>query len=199
MREAYDAIAPEYARHNADMREVLKGWGERFLAIVGTESRILDLGCGAGRDMAWLEARGAMLVGADLSAGMLAQVGYIVRGPLLQADMRRLPLAAGSFDGVWCMASLLHLPKNDAPVAVGEMRRVLRPGGPLLLGLHEGEGEVWEPSPYGSVERFFARYSLVEAEALVASCGFTIEASNRNTDGPRPWLQLLARKPNSEA
>ncbi|HZO33237.1 MAG TPA: hypothetical protein VFH48_45415 [Chloroflexota bacterium] len=39
------------------------------------------------------------------------------------------------------------------------MRRVLAPGGPLLLGIQEGDGEGWEPSPYAvPVERFFARY-----------------------------------------
>ena len=47
-------------------------------------------------------------------------------------EMRSLGLTSGTFTGVWCCASLLHLPKGQAPLAVVEMRRVLAPHGVLF-------------------------------------------------------------------
>lgn len=176
------------------MRPGLVELGQSFLRFVGPRGLVLDLGCGAGRDMAWMEAQGIAVVGADLSAGMLAQAQARVRGPLAQMDMRKLAFPTQCFQGVWCMASLLHLPKSEAPVALGEMRRVLTPGGALVLGLQEGEGEVWEPSPYGPVDRFFARYSPDEAAALLGQAGLDVRERSRGGGeaGGHLWLRFLA-------
>jgi hypothetical protein len=75
------------------------------------------------------------------------------------------------------------------------MRRVLAPGGPLLLGIQEGDGEVWEPSPYEApVERFFARYRLDEAEAMLSSAGFEVLERRTGTAPNRRWLTFLAAR-----
>lgn len=202
VRAAYDRIAPDFAARNAGMpAEYSDVLGPRLLRAAGRLAapapvRVLDVGCGAGRDMAWLEAQGASVVGVDLSAGMLAQARPRARGPLLQMDMRRLAFASGLFHAVWCSASLLHLPKADAPFALAEMRRVLVPGGVLMVALHAGEGEGWEPSAYaGPVERFFARYTLEEAEALLASTGFAVHERGESAAGTRRWLRFLATRP----
>jgi ubiquinone/menaquinone biosynthesis C-methylase UbiE len=195
VRRAYDQVAEDYAARNGVMPEELIRFGMRFLARVGPAARILDLGCGAGRDLAWLVMRGARAVGVDLSAGMLAQARTTAPGPLAQMDMRGLAFPAGCFDGVWCVASFLHLPKADAPGALREMRRVLRPGGPLFLGIQEGSGEGWEgwaPGPYAHVQRLFARYSPQEVEGLLANAGFTVVERGSSQAGTRRWLQFLA-------
>jgi ubiquinone/menaquinone biosynthesis C-methylase UbiE len=193
--EAYDRIANDFARIHAVMPDTLADYGRRFLSLIEPEARVLDAGCGAGRDMAWMEAQGARVTGVDLSVGMLAQARRRLRGELLQGDLRRLPFPDGAFAGVWCMAALLHLPKADAPAALAEMRRVLAPRGVLHLSLQEGEGETWEPVPYRSeaVERFFARYAHDEARALLQHAGFAILDSSRGEAGDRRWLQFLAR------
>lgn len=195
MADAYDKIATTFAATNAAMHADLIAGGERFLALTGPVARVLDLGCGAGRDMAWLEGQGARVTGADLSIGMLTEARARARGDLARMDMRRLGFGDGRFDGVWCMAALLHLPKTEAPVALREMRRVLRPGGVLLLGLQAGDGEGWEPAPYGPVERFFARYAPDEAAGLIRRAGFVIRHTEVNAGGNRAWLQFLATTP----
>jgi ubiquinone/menaquinone biosynthesis C-methylase UbiE len=216
MRDAYDRIAPGFAVRNAGMpaefRDVL---GPRFLeqarraaAAAGAPApAVLDVGCGAGRDAAWLASGGAAVTGADLSRGMLAQAlarlreGGSAQAPprpprLVQMDMRRLGFAHGRFAGAWCSASLLHLPKTDAPAALGEIRRVLVRGGVLFLALQEGEGERWEPldaNAYGHpVERFFARYGAEAAEALLGGSGFGVALRHHGPVGSRRWLRFLA-------
>ncbi len=193
IQTAYDQIAPHYAARNSEMREGLIDLAAQFLEIMNKPAHVLDLGCGAGRDMAWLEDHGTYVVGADLSTGMLSHARQLVRGPLVQADMTSLPFAVGSFNGIWCMASLLHLPKAEAPVALAEMKRVLLPGGALVLGLQEGDSESWEVNPYEGVqERFFARYKLEEAEDMLARAGFNVCYKDTNAAETRSWLRLIA-------
>jgi len=193
MRQAYDRIAPYYAARNSEMRGESLHLGMQFLELLGRPARVLDLGCGAGRDMVWIEVQGASVTGTDLSRGMLEHAGRQVRGPLVQADMTSLPFATSSFNGVWCMASLLHLPKAEAPSALAEMKRVLLPGGALVLGLQEGDSEAWEVNPYEGVqERFFARYKLEEAEDMLACVGFNVRYKALDVTETRSWLHLIA-------
>ncbi len=194
IRAAYDRIAADYAALNAAMPRESVEAGTRLLRLVDGGAHILDAGCGAWRDMAWLEAQGARVVGVDLSRGMLAQARRITRGPLAQMDLRRLAFQDGCFGGVWCAASLLHLPKAEAPNALREFRRVLRPEGLLHLSIQEGEGEQWESNPYGTVERLFARYSAEAAAALLHDAGFEVLDLVVNDAGTRCWLSFLARR-----
>jgi SAM-dependent methyltransferase len=157
---------------------------------------LLDLGSRPGRYLAWLTPRGARVDGADRSSGMQAAARARGGGPLVQADMRRLPFVGGTFGGIWCCASFLHLPKADAPGALDEMRRVLLPGGMLFLGVQEGSGEGWEV--YGwEVARFFARYTSAEVATLLRNAGFAVVAQGRGVHAARTWLQLLASAPGA--
>ncbi len=192
MEAAYDRVAAQYAEQNAIMSPQLVERATRFLAHLEPGAHILDAGCGDGRHMAWMEAHGLQVTGIDISSGMLAQARALVRGELLQMDMCQLTFPPASFAGVWCSASLLHIPKAQAPEALREIHRVLIPGGTLNLGLQEGEGERWEVTRF-DVERFFARYTLEEAETLLTQAGFAIDERHRDTTGPRHWLNFLAR------
>lgn len=92
--------------------------------------RILDLGCGKGRFAAYLRADGAEVVGLDLSAKMLGRAQGLdrVRGSAL-----RLPFAASAFDGVAAVEVFEHLPPDQLDNALIEIRRVLKPGGRLVI------------------------------------------------------------------
>lgn len=196
VQAAYDEIATQYLererKYGAPPRNEL--FGAPFLDIVGLASRILDLGCGFGRDTAWFETQGARVVGGDLSAAMLGEARLQVGAALLQLDMRHLPFCAGAFGGVWCSASLLHLPKIEVPATLVEARRILAPGGGLFLALQEGEGEGWENWPSSDAERFFARYRMPEAEALLSAAGFLVRDRQVGETPTRRWLYFLATR-----
>jgi ubiquinone/menaquinone biosynthesis C-methylase UbiE len=117
--------------------------------------RVLDAGCGTGYLAAGLRrARPDVVVlGADLSQGMLANARTAGAWPLVQADAARLPVADASVDLVVARGVLHHLP--DVTAALGEWRRVLRPGGAVVL--------VSEPTP--TVER----HGAVLVRALLAA------------------------------
>ena len=95
---------------------------------------VLDVGCGTGWIAAGLRrsAPEVTAVGLDLSAGMLDRARAAGAWPLLRGDGTRLPVATGSVDVVACRGVLHHLPDVDA--ALREWRRVLRPGGAVVIG-----------------------------------------------------------------
>ncbi|MDA1360032.1 methyltransferase domain-containing protein [Glycomyces luteolus] len=90
---------------------------------------VLDVGCGHGRYLKRLRADhpAAAVVGIDAAPGMLSEV----EPPIMVADARAIPYPDGSVDAVLAMHMLYHVP--DIAKAVGEFRRVLKPGGTLLV------------------------------------------------------------------
>jgi len=122
----------EARRETAALRELL---------ALSQEDRILDLGCGWGRHLTLLREAGHHVVGVDLSVPLLRRAPA---GGLLAGDMLDLPLRDATFDVVVNLATSLGLLLDDrqARRALGEARRVLRPGGTLLLeGMHREDVE----------------------------------------------------------
>ncbi len=100
-------------------------------------SRLLDLACGAGRHLERLRERGFEATGIDLSATLLREATGRpdVPGAVVRADMRRLPFADQSFEGLvnfFTSFGYFLTPEEDAQVLT-EVRRVLRPGAPFLM------------------------------------------------------------------
>jgi ubiquinone/menaquinone biosynthesis C-methylase UbiE len=197
-RETYEQIAPTYAQVSAVMHENLIEFAERFIGLLessfGLGAQILDVGCGPGRDMAWFESRNINVTGVDYTQAMLELARTKVHGSLVQADMRNMPFEAHSMDGIWCNASLLHLPKTDSSAALLEFKQVLKPNGILFLAVQEGEGEHLETREvYGENQRFFARYSVTEMTELLEIAGFEILEHHEHESRDRTWIRFLAR------
>jgi ubiquinone/menaquinone biosynthesis C-methylase UbiE len=124
-------------------------------------------------------------------------------------DLRRLELPDASCRGVWCSASLLHLPRKTAPRAVRELARVARSGAPVVVFLkaRRPDEEAQRLLPYeyaptgtaGEMRRFFAYYTPDEARALLEDTGLEVRdlatAPDARNPGATGWVSLLARKP----
>jgi SAM-dependent methyltransferase len=187
LRDAYDAVAPEYARNFGDDLENLPLDTEllRRLAAVAQGlpvldsgsgapqgGLVLDVGCGPAQGGGYLAARGIPVLGLDLSAGMLAAaVARHGRVGLRAAcaDMRRLPLRDRCCAGVTSFYALHHLPREDLALVLNEFRRVLRPGAGLLLATHEGTGEYVANDDLGIRGTL---YAAPELERAIADAGF---------------------------
>ncbi|MFC7533829.1 class I SAM-dependent methyltransferase [Actinoplanes sp. GCM10030250] len=133
-RQVWDQAAPGYDRQIAFLERHWFTGGREWLGARAT-GRILDVGAGTGRNLPHYPA-GAAITGIDLSPAMLAHARRRAADLGLAADLREgdaehLPFADGSFDTVVCALSLCTIP--DPRAALAEMRRVLVPGGRLLL------------------------------------------------------------------
>jgi SAM-dependent methyltransferase len=171
---------------------------------------VLDAGCGPGRDARALAAHDLPVLGIDLSWGMLQEAGdrtarRLPHGAIQYAllDLRRLELPDASCRGIWCSASLLHIPRHVAPRAVAELARVARDGAPAVIFLKCREDQ--DPEQFLNYEqdgvvagrRFYAYYTREEARELIRAGGFALIEETVAPDG-RPsapdWISLVARK-----
>ena len=194
-QNAYDQIVQAYAaRNHGAMPDNLVPLAQGLVQHLDRDGCLLEVGCGIGRDMAWFEAQGVRVIGFDLSSGMLAYAGNIVRSPLCQMNMCRIGFPSDYFDAVWCCASLLHLPKKMVPLALDEIKRVLKPGGMFVLSVQEGGGEGWEESYVPGVQRFFARYQVDEMRPMLSGSGFVIQEALAAHSGNRDWLSFVSFK-----
>lgn len=119
--------------------------------------RVLELGCGNGKTAAALVRSTEEIVAVDFSRRGLEACRRTLTAPnllLVEADVRNLPFADASFDQVVAFHVLGHLSKEERRAAVDEVRRVLRPGGGLLVrafsvnDMRCGSGARTEPGTY---------------------------------------------------
>jgi ubiquinone/menaquinone biosynthesis C-methylase UbiE len=157
-------------------------WERRRALLLGEVrpgERVLDLGCGAGRFVAALREAGAEPVGVELAEAALDRARANAPGADLRlvADDGSLPLEHASVDLVWCSEVLEHVP--DTAHLLLEVRRVLRPGGRLLVTVPD-HPRVWTTlkaltrfeahfDPLGQHVRFYTRRSLA---ATLEHAGF---------------------------
>ncbi|MFE9045881.1 class I SAM-dependent methyltransferase [Streptomyces sp. NPDC007818] len=137
----YDELADDYHLIYSDWDASIRRQGDALDALIGLDrAAVLDCSCGIGTQAIGLALRGHRVTGTDISprAAARAALEAAHRGLSLRtaaADMRRLPFPDGQFDTVVCADnSLPHLlTEQDVNTALAEMRRVLRPGGQLLI------------------------------------------------------------------
>jgi SAM-dependent methyltransferase len=180
---AYDKSAADFAAdwHSQPEPDDLHVLVRRFFRPGPTA----DIGCGSGREVAWLNANRYPATGFDPSKGLLAQARALY--PALTFVSTALPDLAGvpdaSFDNVLCETVLMHLPRDAIAPSVRRLAAILRPGGCLYLSWRvtagadqrDAKGRLYAAFELGLVTGALAGTAiLLNAEATSASSGKTI-------------------------
>lgn len=174
---AYEAGAPGYAAdwHGqpppTDLHDAVKQFFRPGLTA--------DIGCGSGREVAWLSANGYPAVGYDASGALLAQAR--ARYPQLRFEQAALPSLDGlpdaRFDNVLCETVIMHLPRQDIAPAVARLMAILRPGGTLYLtwrvtegaDLRDGAGRLYTAFPAHVVRAALGDVAILIDEAVTSA------------------------------
>ena len=155
--------------------------------------RILDFGCGPGRDLKFFKEMGHQAIGLD-GAERFVELARSHSGcEVWHQDFLGLKLPAEYFDGIFANASLFHVPSQELPRVLRELCASLKPAGVLFSSNPRGENqEGWSDARYG------VYYDWERWSELVAAAGFTeITHYYRPAGLPRerqPWLASVWRK-----
>ncbi|MBP1780720.1 SAM-dependent methyltransferase [Micromonospora sp. HB375] len=202
-RISYDTVAVGYADQVRDalasepyLQVSLALFADMVQAAV--DGPVADVGCGPGHVTAHLSKLGVDAFGIDLSPKMIDVARRDNPGLRFEVgSMTDLSLGDASVAGLVAFWSLIHVPDDAVPTVFGHFRRVLRPGGPLLLGFHVGDGSRLKTQGYGGhpMRVYVHRRQPDQVTAWLRDAGFTVEAQLMlNLDQPFPGAVLFARR-----
>ena len=176
-QRSYDQVAVDYAerfKDEMDDKPFDRDCLDRLAQEVGELGPICDLGCGPGQIARYLHGRGVKTLGVDLSPNMIAEAKRLnPENHFHQGDMLSLPDADESWGGIAAFYCIIHIPRERIVEALLEIKRVLKPGGVLLVTFHIGTevkhlDEWWEKP----VNIDFAFYLPSEMEDWLREAGF---------------------------
>jgi SAM-dependent methyltransferase len=151
-----------------------------------------DIGCGSGRDTAWLNAKGYEATGYDGSEGLLAEARRRYPGlPFRRATLPTLPgVAAESFRNVLCETVIMHLPPDAITPSVERLLAILRPGGTLYL--------TWRIAAGADTRDAHGRlYAAFPADLVLAALGpadVVLDEERISASSGKPIHRIVARK-----
>lgn len=154
--------------------------------------RILDFGCGPGRDLIYFKSQGHLPTGLDGTLAFCEMARQLSGCPVLHQNFLQLNLSPGSFDGIFANASLFHIPRQEFARVLKELHEALVPNGILFSSNPRGQGESFSNGRYAHYMEW-EEYSQFLKEA-----GFTPLLHYYRPKGlPRdqqPWLAVVSQK-----
>ena len=187
----YDQHAKAYVDSTRDVE--FSQTQERFLQYLEPGARILDFGCGSGRDTRYFRNRGFQVEAVDGSAEFVRiaseYTGINVRRMLFQ-DLDEVE----RYDGIWACSSILHLPCAELEVVLGKMARALRRRGIVYTsfkyGTEEGErsGRYFTNMTEAKMAGLLERIPVYDVEEMWVT--FDVRPGR----GDERWLNMILRK-----
>ncbi len=205
VRVAYERVARAYAAkfsRELEHKPLDRGLLDAFADLVRGRGRVLDLGCGPGQIAAYLGGRGVDVEGVDLSPAMVdAARALHPRIAFRVGDMLALDDADASVAGIAAFYAIVHLAPAALDGVAREWRRVLVPGGWLLMSFHVGSERLHLDEFLGeTVAIDFQFHERVRVEDVLERAGLVVEARLERRGDPaieHPSLRayVLARRP----
>jgi 2-polyprenyl-3-methyl-5-hydroxy-6-metoxy-1,4-benzoquinol methylase len=164
-----------------------------FLALIPPGGRILDTGCGSGRDSLYFLQHGYDVEAFDASAETCRLASGLIGRTVLENTFEEID-SDSEFDGVWACASLLHVCRGSTDAVLQRLCRALRPGGIMFVSFKFRDGE-WEQDG-----RFFNGYDESSFRALLMRNLSLALYSSWVSNDARPdrrhgkWLNALLRR-----
>ena len=166
---------------------------ERFVELLEPGARVLDLGCGSGRDAKRFAEAGFAVDAVDGSPELCRIAAEFTGLPVRCMRFEELS-AVAEYDGIWACSSILHVPSVQLPALLAKMAAALKDGGVIYTSFKYGEGEGMRHGRYFSdfTEDSFA--SLLEQVPALREEAHWVTSDVRPGRGDEKWLNLILRK-----
>ena len=177
---------------------------KKFISLLPPGAKVLDAGCGSGRDSSSLSKSGMEVIGVDISEGLIRQASKNFPKIKFQlGDIRELDFPNETFEGVWAQASLVHFETlADAEKSIKEFSRVLKPGGILHIMVKEKVDDDRTKISIDKIsnhDRFFIFFTKEEIELFLKKNSLSLISIQDRIPDPAKrkgtvWIWSLARK-----
>lgn len=166
-----------------------------FVALLKPGSKILDAGCGSGRDSLFFQKMGFQVLAIDGAEEMVKHASSL--GIPAQKKLFEEISFENEFDAIWCCASLVHVKKENLSNVIARLERSLKPNGFLFVSFKMGQREGFENGRYfhyldeALLRHYFANFTLLS---------LSVNPSSLNQN-PTTWLTAFfrANKPTSKS
>jgi SAM-dependent methyltransferase len=188
---AYNKDAAAFAKdwHDqpapGDLHEIVK----RFFIVNGLTA---DIGCGSGREVAWLSVNGFPAKGFDASEGLVAEACRLYpQFDFVQAELPALSsIAANTFDNVLCETVIMHLGSGQIAPSVRRLVEIARPGGILYLSWRVTEGEDQRDKH----ERLYAAFDPTLVRSALTAATLLLDEECISASSGKCIRRIVARK-----
>jgi SAM-dependent methyltransferase len=190
-----------YNKSAAALAEYFKGIGPRIadidlafeLAGNPSTARVLEIGCGDGRDAKEIVARAEWFKGFDISESLIELARQTVPGSDFEVADARTYEYPKNLDVVFAFASLLHLDKDEVQGVLEKVHEALNPNGIFYLSLKEKPEYMEEVKDDQYGRRLFYFYNADIISAMAENL-YEVAAHTRKTIGHTDWFELALRK-----
>ncbi len=177
---------------------------EKFTSYLLKGAKVLDAGCGSGRDSDLLQSKGFDMIGMDISEGLIKEAKKAYPSiDFVVGDLLDLPFPDKNFEGIWAHASLVHLEtQKDTEQAISEFYRVLKSQGVVHIFVKEQLTDKKTDvvsDKLSNHDRFFQYYTKDEINKMLLNVGFEIlfiedKVSDLTERKDVNWIWAIARK-----
>lgn len=188
----------EYYNNNAQeffdttIKADMSQWRDIFESYVWDGGRILDAGCGSGRDSKAFLQHGFAVEAFDASGQMCRRASELIAQTVWQMRFDEISFDE-EFDGIWACASLLHVSHEDMPTIFKKLNKALKDDGAMYASFKYGEGTLTKG------ERTFSNYTLETIKPVLEQAGFDIVKCEISQDvredrADEKWLNVICKK-----
>jgi SAM-dependent methyltransferase len=166
-------------------------------AMPKNPGKILDVGCGPGRDLVAFTQQGHEAIGLDATPAFVEMAQQLSGCEVWQQSFLSLDLPPNTFDGIFANASLIHVPSEKMVEVLRQLCDALVPNGALVMSMARGTGEGYSSRSTG--DRYVALWEYETLAPCVEQAGLVVRHHYYRPPGQpcaaQSWLAIVANKP----
>lgn len=187
----YNDNAEDFYRDTINL--AMEGLYAPFLALIPEGGRILDAGCGSGRDSFYFISKGYDVLAFDAAPALVALSSRLLDNKVHNLSFQQIEFE-NEFDGIWACASLLHISRKEMDDVINRLIRALKPAGILYASFKFGDKEEEKDGRFFNYYNEVSFHSLLQGHAALSLLNSWQTEDVRESRRSEQWFNVLLKK-----